>query len=80
MISHTRQMCLDKVQVRVLTSPGTNNANFATPVDGSSGRMRMYIWTTANPKRDGDLEAGIVIHEYTHGCKYPPFCLYIPSL
>nr|AJD23139.1 extracellular elastinolytic metalloproteinase [Onygena corvina] len=46
---------------------GTNNANFATPPDGQPGRMRMYTWTTAEPNRDGDLEAGIVIHEYTHG-------------
>lgn len=48
---------------------GTNNANFATPPDGSPGRMRMYNWTTARPNRDGCLEAGIVIHEYAHGRK-----------
>jgi extracellular elastinolytic metalloproteinase len=24
---------------------GTDNANFATPVDGSSGRMQMYLWS-----------------------------------
>jgi len=29
--------------------------------------MRMYVWNTATPYRDGDLEAGIVIHEYSHG-------------
>nr|AJD23140.1 metalloprotease Mep3 [Onygena corvina] len=46
---------------------GTNNANFATPPDGQPGRMRMYNWTTAQPARDGCLEAGIVIHEYAHG-------------
>jgi len=46
---------------------GTNNANFATPADGSNGRMRMYIWTQSSPNRDGDLEQGIVIHEYAHG-------------
>jgi extracellular elastinolytic metalloproteinase len=27
----------------------------------------MYVWNTATPYRDGDLEAGIVIHELTHG-------------
>lgn len=26
---------------------GTNNANFSTPGDGSSGRMQMYLWPTA---------------------------------
>jgi extracellular elastinolytic metalloproteinase len=27
----------------------------------------MYLWNAANPYRDGDLEAGIVIHELAHG-------------
>lgn len=27
----------------------------------------MYLWNTANPYHDGDLEAGIVIHELSHG-------------
>lgn len=26
---------------------GTNNANFATPIDGFSGRMQMFLWNTA---------------------------------
>lgn len=42
-------------------------ANFATPPDGSRPRMRMYYWTGGQPYRDGDFEAGIVIHEYAHG-------------
>lgn len=46
---------------------GYNNANFMTPPDGQNGRCRMYLWNTATPYRDGDLEAGIVIHELTHG-------------
>ncbi|KAH8666865.1 extracellular metallo proteinase mep [Xylariales sp. PMI_506] len=46
---------------------GTNNANFATPPDGSPGRMRMYIWTKSTPYRDAAFEAGVIIHEYTHG-------------
>lgn len=46
---------------------GTNNANMSTPADGSSPRMQMYIWTDPNPDRDGDLDSGIIIHEYTHG-------------
>lgn len=25
---------------------GTNNANFSTPADGSSGRMQMYLWNS----------------------------------
>jgi extracellular elastinolytic metalloproteinase len=27
----------------------------------------MYLWNTASPYRDGDLEEGIVIHELSHG-------------
>jgi len=44
-----------------------NNANFVTPPDGQHGRCRMYIWNTATPYRDGDFEAGLVIHEFSHG-------------
>lgn len=29
--------------------------------------MRMYVWDIESPARDGDLEAGIIIHEYAHG-------------
>ncbi|KAI0505734.1 extracellular elastinolytic metallo proteinase [Xylaria bambusicola] len=46
---------------------GTNNANFATPPDGQNGRMRMYRWTYSNPQRDCAFEAGVILHEYTHG-------------
>ncbi|MEN9549042.1 MAG: hypothetical protein RIR12_1633 [Bacteroidota bacterium] len=46
---------------------GTNNANFATPPDGTRPRMQMYLWTTTTPNRDGDLDNGIVAHEYGHG-------------
>ena len=45
---------------------GTNNANFATPADGSSGRMQMYLWS-GNPQKDGDVDNGIVSHEFSHG-------------
>lgn len=27
----------------------------------------MYLWNTAKPFRDGGLDAGILIHELTHG-------------
>jgi len=45
---------------------GTNNANFATPPDGGSGRMQMYLWS-GNPQKDGDVDNGIVTHEFAHG-------------
>ncbi len=46
---------------------GSDNANFGTPPDGQNPRMQMYLFTSANPKLDGDLDAGVMCHEYTHG-------------
>jgi len=57
----------DAVIANAQDGSGFNNANFMTPPDGQNGRCRMYIWNTAVPYRDGDLEAGIVIHELSHG-------------
>ena len=57
----------DRVTISVQDPAGTNNADFATPPDGQSGHMRMYIFTTTSPQRDGALENDIVIHENTHG-------------
>ncbi|PPQ72749.1 hypothetical protein CVT26_003029 [Gymnopilus dilepis] len=57
----------DQVTISVQDSSGTNNANFATPPDGQSGRMRMFLWTFTTPMRDGALENDIVTHENTHG-------------
>ena len=57
----------DAVVAMAQDGSGTNNANFATPPDGQRPRMRMYVWDQQIPFRDGDLEAGIVIHEYSHG-------------
>ena len=37
------------------------------PPDGQNGRCRMYLWNTADPYRDGNLEAGTVIHELSNG-------------
>ncbi|RIA84870.1 Fungalysin metallopeptidase-domain-containing protein [Glomus cerebriforme] len=57
----------DPVIANAQDGSGFNNANFATPPDGQHGKMRMYVWDVSNPWRDGDLESGIVIHEYAHG-------------
>ncbi len=45
---------------------GTNNANFATPPDGSNPRMQMFLFS-GNPAIDGDLDNVIIAHEYGHG-------------
>lgn len=57
----------DAVLAEAQDGGSTNNANFATPADGSSGRMQMYLWTQTSPQRDGDLDSDIILHEYGHG-------------
>jgi extracellular elastinolytic metalloproteinase len=57
----------DSVRAEAQDGSGTNNANFSTPADGSPPRMQMYTWTSPNPDRDGDVDSGIVFHEYGHG-------------
>ncbi|MGH2710485.1 MAG: M36 family metallopeptidase [Actinomycetota bacterium] len=73
----------DAVQAEAQDGGGVLNANFATPADGSSGRMQMYLWVDAfdnlglgvedfvrpysHQVRDGDLDNGVIFHEYGHG-------------
>ncbi|KAI3649026.1 hypothetical protein MP228_006880 [Amoeboaphelidium protococcarum] len=57
----------DAVMANAQDGAGMNNANFATPPDGQTPKMRMYVWNTAKPYRDGDFDNAIIIHEYTHG-------------
>ncbi|HRI25439.1 MAG TPA: M36 family metallopeptidase, partial [Ferruginibacter sp.] len=57
----------DHVNAEAQDGSGTNNANFSTPADGTSGRMQMYLWTTVTPNRDGDVDNGIITHEFGHG-------------
>ena len=57
----------DAVNAEAQDGGGSNNANFSTPPDGSAPRMQMYVWTAPDPDRDGDLDNGIIIHEYGHG-------------
>ena len=51
-----------------------DNAFMATPPDGMSPTMAMFLWDTdfstgrpINPNLDGDVDAGIIIHEFGHG-------------
>lgn len=46
---------------------GVNNANFTFTYDGESPRIQMYVFDGARPNRDGDFDAEVVLHEYTHG-------------
>ena len=53
----------DPVNSEAQDGSGTCNANFGTPADGARPRMQMYICNA----RDGDLDNGVIIHEYAHG-------------
>jgi hypothetical protein len=57
----------DRVLAEAQDFSGTDNANFSTPPDGTSGRMQMFIFTGPTPDRDGDLDQDIILHELTHG-------------
>jgi extracellular elastinolytic metalloproteinase len=56
----------DNVTLRVQAT-GNCNANFATPADGTNPTMNMFLCNRGNPQRDGDFDAGVIIHEYGHG-------------
>ncbi|MGZ0220571.1 MAG: M36 family metallopeptidase, partial [Acidimicrobiales bacterium] len=57
----------DAVLAEAQDGAGVNNANFATPNDGSAPRMQMFTWTAASPDRDSGFDNGVIIHEYGHG-------------
>jgi extracellular elastinolytic metalloproteinase len=73
----------DDVQAEAQDGSGALNANFSTPPDGEPGRMQMYLWVDAfdslgltredvvreynGQVRDGDLDGGVIAHEYGHG-------------
>ncbi len=46
---------------------GFNNASFTPTPDGQPPRIQMYLFNGPNPDRDGDYDAEIILHEYTHG-------------
>ncbi|NTX63508.1 metalloprotease [Myxococcus sp. CA051A] len=57
----------DDVRAEAQDSGGVDNANFLTPPDGFRPRMQMYLWTAPTPDKDGDLDSGVIVHEYGHG-------------
>lgn len=57
----------DYVLADSLDGAGVNNANFTPTDDGVSPRIQMFLFDGPAPARDGDLDAEIVLHEYTHG-------------
>jgi extracellular elastinolytic metalloproteinase len=57
----------DSVRAEAQDGSGTNNANFATPPDGSRPRMQQYLFTSPSPDRDSSVDGDVVFHEYGHG-------------
>ena len=57
----------DSVRAEAQDGSGTNNANFATPPDGSRPRMQQYLFTSPNPDRDSSVDGDVVFHEFGHG-------------
>ena len=53
----------DYVNAEAQDGSGTCNANMGTPADGGNPTMQMYVCDS----RDGDLDNGVIIHEYGHG-------------
>jgi extracellular elastinolytic metalloproteinase len=61
----------DYVRAEALDGSGTNNANFATPPDGSNPRMQMYLWGGVLPNTDINtsldiIEPSIIAGSYPH--------------
>ena len=61
----------DSVQAEAQDGSGTNNANFATPPEGSRPRMQQYLFTQSTTSltddRDSSMDGDVVLHEYGHG-------------
>ena len=61
----------DAVLAQAQDGAMSNNANFATPPDGMSPRLRVGVFTygSSNPANytDADYDGGVIFHEYAHG-------------
>jgi extracellular elastinolytic metalloproteinase len=61
----------DSVRAEAQDGSGTNNANFATPPEGSRPRMQQFIFTQGTTNladdRDSSQDGDVVLHEYGHG-------------
>jgi extracellular elastinolytic metalloproteinase len=57
----------DPVRARAQDSGGTNNATFSSPPDGSSGTMRMYIWTRGSNSEIRGIEPASIARSFVSG-------------
>jgi extracellular elastinolytic metalloproteinase len=57
----------DAVRAEAQDGSGIDNANFTATPDGTPPKIHMFLWDLTFPLRDGDFDAGIIVHEYGHG-------------
>lgn len=57
----------DYVKAEAMDGSGTNNANFATPPDGNSGRMQMYLWSASGTELFRVLEPEVIARAFETG-------------
>jgi extracellular elastinolytic metalloproteinase len=61
----------DSVRGEAQDGSGTNNANFATPPEGSRPRMQQFLFTLGTTSladdRDSSQDGDVVLHEFGHG-------------
>jgi subtilisin-like proprotein convertase family protein len=60
----------DPVLIDVQDGSGRNNANFATPPDGQSSRMQLFLFDFAHgsaARQDADFDMTVIYHESFHG-------------
>lgn len=57
----------DAIQADVQDSDLINNSNFDGAPDGLPGRVQLGIFTYPDPDRDEAFDAGVLLHELTHG-------------
>jgi hypothetical protein len=62
----------DPVLAEAQDGGGTDNANFATPSDGRSGRMQMYLWTGAGPTHQVVINAPTAAAYDASGATFGP--------
>lgn len=61
----------DAVMADAQDGSGTSNANFSAPVDGSSGRMQMYLWPTSAASSTNNT-LGVLYPNSVKGVFYGP--------
>jgi hypothetical protein len=57
----------DAILLDAQDGEGFNNANYTPTRDGTPPRVQMFLFDGPTPDRDGDFDAEIILHEYTHG-------------